>query len=297
MSSEPQPHLALGETGAPGGAQRRLLAVLAHPDDESYGLGGTLARYAAAGVDVHVAIATDGAAGSVDGRWQGDRSRLVEARDEELCLACEILGVTMHRLGYRDSGYVGDPSNLRPDAFIHADEQEAIGRVVRLIRDIRPQVVVTHDETGGYFHPDHIMCYHITTAAFHAAGDPALFPERGLEPYRPERLYYQAFSNRWVRVMTTMMRLRGQDPTRAGRNKDIDFTRLGRRPDEITTAIDYRPYWDVKRAASAAHGSQGGGAGFTRLIPEWFQKRFFARETYIRAYPPVPPGFREKSFF
>lgn len=277
--------------------QRALLAVLAHPDDESYGPGGTLARYARNGVDVHVAIATDGAAGSIDEKWQGDRSRLAEARAEELKAATNILGVTLHNLGYRDSGYIGDKANKHPDAFINADEDEAICRVVKLIREIRPQVVMTHDETGGYFHPDHIQCYKITTAAFHASGDPEKYPGVGPAPYQPKKLYYSAFSSRWTRFLVRLMRLRGQDPTRVGRNKDVDMTRLGVDPAKITTKINYRDYWDIKRAAAAEHGSQGGGTSFTRLIPEFLQKLIFANETFMLAYPPPAPGLKEKDFF
>lgn len=274
-----------------------LLAVLAHPDDESYGPGGSLAKYADSGVDVHVAIATDGAAGSIDEKWQGDRSRLAEARAGELDAATDILGVTLHRLGYRDSGYIGDEANEHPDAFINADEDEAVCQVVKLIREIRPQVVLTHDETGGYFHPDHIQCYKITTAAFHAAGDPEQYPGIGPAPYQPERLYYSALSNRWIRFIVWLMRLRRQDPTRVGRNKDVDMTQLGVDPSKITTTINYRDYWDIKRAASAEHGSQGGGTSFSRLFPEWLQKLLFANETFMRAYPPPPPGLKEKDFF
>lgn len=274
-----------------------LLAVLAHPDDESYGMGGTLAMYAARGVDVHVAIATDGAAGSVDERWQGDRTRLAEARAKELEAATKILGATLHRLGYRDSGYIGDPANQHPDAFIQADLQEATGRVVKLIRELRPNVVVTHDETGGYFHPDHIMCYKITTPAFFAAGDPAQYPEIGPEPYQPERLYYTAFPNTRVKMMIRLMRLRGMDPTKGGRNKDIDFTRIGVPPEKLTTTINYRPYWDAKVLASAQHGSQGGGTSFFRLLPVWLQKILFAKETYMRAYPVPTNGLRERDLF
>ena len=276
---------------------RTLLAVLAHPDDESYGIGGTLARYAAEGVDVHVAIATDGAAGSIDENWQGDRSKLVEARYHELAGAADVLGVKIHRLDYRDSGYIGDKANENPAAFVNADEDEAAGRIVELIREIEPDVVVTHDETGGYFHPDHIKCYEITTAAFNtvlesAAGDTAEPP-----PYQPSRLYYTAFSNRWVKVVILLMRLRGVDPSRAGRNQDIDFTKVGVAPEIITTSINYGKYWEIKREASAKHGSQGGGTSFMRLFPTWFLKRFFAVETYIRAYPILPEGHREKDLF
>lgn len=276
---------------------RMLLAVLAHPDDESYGIGGTLARYAAEGVDVHVAIATDGAAGSIDVKWQGDRSRLVEARANELREASEILGVHLHILGFRDSGYIGDLANEHPAAFINVEQDEAIGRVVKLIRELCPQVVITHDQTGGYFHPDHIRSCEITTAAFHAAGAADRYPEIGPEPYQPDRLYYSAFSNRWVRYMVFLMRLRGMDPTRAGRNQDIDFTQVGVEPENITTTIDYRKYWDIKIRASAAHGSQGGGTSMSRLLPGWMQRQLFGKETFIRVYPPVPEGFHESDFF
>jgi LmbE family N-acetylglucosaminyl deacetylase len=278
-------------------AGRRLLAVLAHPDDESYGMGGTLARYAREGVDVHVAIATDGAAGSIDARWQGDRSRLAEARAGEVRRASDVLGVQLHMLGYRDSGYIGDPAGEHPKAWINADETEAVGRVVGLIRQLRPDVLVTHDETGGYYHPDHIQCCTVVTAAFHAAGDPTQYPDLGPEPFRPARFYYSAFSNRWVKVLMFYMRLKGQDPTRAGRNRDIDYSRIGLPPEKITTTINYRNYWDVKMAASAEHGSQGGGTSFSRMFPRWLQKLLFGYETFIRVSPPLAPGVREKGFF
>lgn len=278
-------------------SRRRLLAVLAHPDDESYGMGGTLARYSREGVDVHVAIATDGAAGSIDPKWQGDRSRLAEARTGELERASDILGVQLHRLGYRDSGYIGDPAGEHPRAWINADKHEAVGEVVELIRRLRPDVLVTHDETGGYYHPDHIQCCTIVTAAFKATADATQYAEIGPEPFRPVRFYYSAFSNRWVRFLMAYMRLKGQDPTRAGRNQDIDYTRIGLPPEVITTTVNYRKYWDIKMAASAEHGSQGGGTSFSRMFPVWLQKILFGYETYIRVAPPLAKGQHEKGLF
>lgn len=277
-------------------SKKRLLAVLAHPDDESFGPGGTFARYVREGVDVHIAIATDGVAGSVVDEYAESREQLAEIRAQELETAVSILGATLHTLNYRDSGYINDPANEHPDAFINGNDEEQIGRVVQLMREIRPQIVVTHDETGGYFHPDHIRCWEITTPAFHAAGDPEKYPELDL-PYQPQRLYYTAFSNRWVKFMIGVMRLRGQDPTKLGRNEDIDATKLGIDPKKIHATINYAPYWDIKKEASAAHASQGGGGGFTRRIPEVVQKRIFGKDNYIRAYPPVTDGFREKDFF
>jgi LmbE family N-acetylglucosaminyl deacetylase len=248
-------------------------------------------------VDVHVAIATDGAAGSIDARWQGDRSRLAEARAVELQRASDVLGVQLHTLDYRDSGYIGDPAGEHPEAWINADQTEAIGRVVKLIRELRPDVLVTHDETGGYYHPDHIKCCTIVTAAFHAASDPTQYPEIGPEPFRPARFYYSAFSNRWVKFLMVYMRLKGQDPTRAGRNQDIDYRRIGLPMEQITTTVNYRKYWDVKMAASAEHGSQGGGTSFSRMFPRWLQKILFGYETYIRVSPPLAPGVKEKGLF
>lgn len=276
--------------------KKRLLAVLAHPDDESFGPGGTLARYADEGVDVHIAIATDGAAGSVVEEFEEQREKLAAVREVELKTAVSILGATLHTLDYRDSGYINDPANEHPDAFIQSDEYEAVGKVVRLIREIRPQVIMTHDETGGYFHPDHIHCWKITMAAFKAAADEAQYPELGLPPYHAQRMYFTVFPNTWVRFFVFLARLRGQDPTQMGRNKDIDMTRLGVNPDQVHAKIDYRRYWEQKKAASAAHASQGGGGGSSRRLPEWLQKRIMTRDTFMKGYP-APNGKVETDFF
>jgi len=266
--------------------EQTLLAVFAHPDDESFGPGGTLAKYAAEGADVHVAIATDGAAGSVAEGYEGLREQLAEVRKEELEAAAGILGVELHMLGYRDSGYIDDPANEHPEAFINVDRGEAAGRIVGLIRDLRPRVVLTHDETGGYYHPDHIMAHEITTTAFHEAGDPDRYPEIGPAPYQPERLYYSVIPNRWLKFYTLLMRLHGKDPTRGGRNEDIDLTRLGRSQDELDARINVYRYWDRKQAAGAQHRSQGGGTSMSRLLPQWLEKRLFSTEYFIRAFPP-----------
>lgn len=276
---------------------KRLLTVLAHPDDESFGIGGTLARYAREGVDVHIAIATDGVAGSVADGYEETKSDLVNVRRQELEAAVEVLGGTLHMLGFRDSGYIGDPANEHPEAFINVDEHLAVGNIVALIREIRPQVVITHDETGGYFHPDHIHCWKVTTAAYHAAADPTRYPDMGPAPYQPQRLYYTAFPNTMVKLMTFLMRVRRQDPTRVGRNKDIDLTRLGIPPKQLHVGVDYRETWDAKREASAHHASQGGQGGPRRGIPDWFQRRYMAKEYFIQAEPPGRDGTRKQDLF
>ena len=279
-------------------AERRLLAVLAHPDDESFGPGGTLAKYAAQGVDVHIAICTDGAAGSVTEEFETSRARLVEIRRKELEGAVAILGGHLHQLGFRDSGYIGDPANDDPQTFMNVELERGAASVVRLMRTIRPQVVITHDETGGYFHPDHIKAHEITLAAFHAAGEASEYPGVGGAPYRPQRLFFTAFPQRWLRLFRVVMRLRGQDPSRMGRNNDVDFTNLGRPMAELHARINTLEFWETKMAASAQHRSQGGGTGgFLSWMPRWLQKRMLSTEYFIRGYPPARDGERISDLF
>ena len=276
--------------------KKKMLVILAHPDDESFGIGGSIAKYAAEGTEVHIAIATDGAAGSVAEGHEDAREKLAEVRAVELEKAVEILGGKLHTLGYRDSGMKGDEANDHPDAFINANEFEAIARVVKLIRDIQPHIVVTHDETGGYFHPDHIQCWKITTPAFHASGDEFQFAEMG-PPWMPDRLFYTVRPKRLIKIFTTVMRLSGKDPTAMGRNKDINLTILGQEDEDIHVEIDYQPYWEVKRLASAEHASQGGGSSFFRFLPRFLQKRWFSTDHFQQAHPAVPKGYKDADLF
>ncbi|MEM9776502.1 MAG: PIG-L family deacetylase [Chloroflexota bacterium] len=277
--------------------KKKLLAILAHPDDESFGPGGTFAKYAAEGVELHIAIATDGAAGSVAEGFEEARAELASVRAEELKKAVDILGGKLYTLDYRDSGMTGDEANKHPDAFINADEFDAIGRVVKLIREIQPHVVVTHDETGGYFHPDHIMCWKIVTPAYHASGDEFQFTEYELPAWGPDRLFYVVRPKRWVKLFATILRLSGKDPTAMGRNKDIDLTKLGQESDDIHVRIDYRKYWDVKRRASREHASQGGGTSFFRFLPQFLQRQLFGYDHYQQAHPAVPRGYKDIDLF
>jgi LmbE family N-acetylglucosaminyl deacetylase len=272
---------------------RRLLAVFAHPDDESFGPAGTLAVHAVAGVDVHVAVMTDGAAGTpAAGFPPGDELALVRRR--ELRAAAKQLGATVHHLTYRDSGFIGDPRNDDPDAFMNVDAAGPVSDLVMLIRQVKPDVVITHDENGGYRHPDHIRCHNLTRAAFEAAGDAAQFPELG-PPFRPARLYSETRSNRWIKVLVLLMRLTGRDPTRFGVNKDVDLTRVGMDPKRITTRIDVRSGWVAKKAAAECHQSQRGDAGPLARLPAWLLRLVSPRELFIREWPPPSPGLRERS--
>ncbi|MFQ5854027.1 MAG: PIG-L family deacetylase [Anaerolineae bacterium] len=279
----------------------RLLAVFAHPDDESFGPGGTLARYAAEGVDVHVLIMTDGAVGSVDPDAMDQVESLVAVRARELSQAVDALGATLHQFHYRDSGMAGSQANEHPDCLVQADRSEVTGRVVRLIRELRPHVVTTHDPTGGYFHPDHIAVSEIVTQAFELAGDPTMYPNQidgGLTPHKPQKLYYTALPRSYIKWAVRLLRLLRKDPTKFGRNGDINLTQLGTPDEMIHTRIDVRDFLDAKMRASAAHRSQGGGPGFQRHLPDFVVRRLFGREMFIRAYPsPASNAPTEKDLF
>ena len=156
-----------------------LLAVLAHPDDESFGMGGTLALYAQRDAAVHLACATHGEVGEVAPQFLEHFTSIGDLRENELRCAAGMLGLSgVYFLGYRNSGMPGSPANNHPDALAAAPLDEVAAKVAQLIRKIRPQVVVTFDPIGGYRHPDHIAIHQATVKAFYAAGDPAVYPAK-----------------------------------------------------------------------------------------------------------------------
>jgi len=180
--------------------QFRLLAVHAHPDDESSKGAAAMARYVAEGVQVLVATCTGGERGSIlNPKLQHDQSildNMAEVRQREMAEARRILGVQQAWLGFVDSGLPeGDPLPPLPEGcFALQPIDVATEPLVRLIREFRPHVITTYDETGGYPHPDHVMCHKISVAAVEAAGEPDRYPDAG-EPWQPLKLYYnQTFS-------------------------------------------------------------------------------------------------------
>ena len=147
--------------------RRVLLAVFAHPDDESFGPGGTLAKYAAEGVEVWLVCATDGNAGTVDASLLTGYASTGQLRAAELCCAAQALGLAgVDWLGYRDSGMAGAPENAHPDSLFQAPLAEVAGKIAASIRRHRPQVIICDNQFGGYGHPDHIKLHQATLAAF-----------------------------------------------------------------------------------------------------------------------------------
>ncbi len=249
-------------------SQRSLMGVFAHPDDESFGPGGTLARYAAEGAAVHVIIATDGIAGSVeDPAALNGHESLAQIRATELSNAAVALGVTsIWSLPYRDSGMRGTPANQHPDALIRQPLENLIQELLGHINRLRPQVILTHDPFGGYGHPDHIRVCEATTAAFHLAAGKSV-NRVGSDRERPQKLYYTAFDKRIMRVIVRLMPLFGRDPTAVGRNQDINLVEISRWNTPVNAKIDVAPYLTQKMAASVAHATQySGGPGFIRVL-------------------------------
>ncbi len=244
--------------------ERSLLAVHAHPDDESITMGGTLARYAAEGTRTTLVTATRGEVGEIHDKDLDPaeaRPRLASIREAELRKACEILKVhELVLLGYEDSGMAGDPRNRQGNVFWQADEYEATARLIQVIRRVKPQVIATYNEVGGYGHPDHINAHRIAVAAFFNADNAERFP--GGEPWKPMKLYYTAFPMSVVRQMGEAMKRAGMENRFS---RDGDDPPFAVPDDRVTTRIDISRYLDQKIAAMRAHRTQ---------IPEdgWFMK-------------------------
>ena len=264
-----------------------MLAVLAHPDDESFGSGGLLAKYSAEGVRVALVCATRGEAGEISDPSLATPEELPQVRERE---ACAILGVEDRRfLGYRDSGMAGAPDNQHVDALCQADFHEVAGTVVKIIREIRPQVLITFDPRGGYGHPDHVFMHRAAREAFSAAGDSSRYGEQlsdGLEPYAPSKLYYVAFPSSMVRAFQEMMKAAGVESSFT----EIDPETLGIPDKDITTVVDVGGYSDQKRRAILCHRTQIQEYQFWDRMPESVRARFLSHEYFVRAEPPFLLG-------
>src|SRR4051795_12265119 len=186
-----------------------MLLVHAHPDDETISTGATMAKYTGDGAHVTLVTCTLGEEGEILVpdlvHLAADKDdALGEHRINELAEAMAALGVTDHRfLGgpgrWRDSGMMGEPTNDRADCFWQADLETAVGELVRVVREVRPQVFITYNEIGGYGHPDHIQAHRVAVAAFDAAADPGRHPEAG-EAWQATKLYYIALPISFLRM-------------------------------------------------------------------------------------------------
>lgn len=266
-----------------GSDRLTLMAVFAHPDDESLGIGGSLARYGAdPGVRVVLVCATRGEAGEISDPKLASPENLGAVREQELRCACRMLGVEdLFFLGYRDSGMAGTAENLEPGSLATASFYEVVGRIVAHIRREKPDVVVTFDESGGYGHPDHIAIHYHTTEAFTAAADPAQYPEQieaGLQSHRAKKLYYTAIPHRFFRSVVAKMQELGMEvPQRYLERLDQPFGL----PDEAcTTDVYVKEYWDTKQAAVGCHATQLSPDSIFAALPPEIMRELSAWECF-----------------
>jgi LmbE family N-acetylglucosaminyl deacetylase len=245
-------------------ADRRILISLAHPDDESFGLGGLIAKYVQEGADVYYICATNGDVGTVDAELLAGYNSIAELRLAELAAASQILGFKqVFTFGYKDSGMMGSDTSNDPACLWQAPQEQVTRRVVEVMREVQPQVVITFNKYGGYGHPDHIAIQRATTAAFALAGDASY--ATGQAPYTPQKLYYTGIPKQLVQIFVMMMRLQGKDPRKGGRNGDLDMQAVIDNCEPNHTRVDIRGFLDAWDAAGACHISQGGG-GMTKMF-------------------------------
>ena len=284
------------------GSQLRLMAVHAHPDDESSKGAATMARYVGEGAQVLVCTLTGGERGDVLNpamdrpEIKADMARI---RQEEMARAREILGVQQRFLGFVDSGLPeGDPKPPLPEGcFALTPVAEAAEPLVRAIREFRPHVMLTYDSNGGYPHPDHVMTHRVSVAAFEAAGDPDAYPDCG-EPWQPLKLYYFASFHRarFVALHEEMLR-RGLESPYA----EI-FERIKQREDEwdeleITTLVQCGDFFKVRDEALKAHATQVDPNGFWFRCPLEVQRAAWPTEDYHLARSVVDTELPEDDLF
>ncbi len=282
-----------------------FMAVHAHPDDEVFGTGGTLARLSAEGVRTVLVTSTLGENGEIvdpdldDAAKQAMFPRLGEVREKELAGSVAALGIKELRLlGFRDSGMAGTPENDDPRSFFRATFDEAVKRLVKIIRELKPQVMATYDPFGGYGHPDHVQAHRVARIAFEAAGDPRMYPDLGLDAWQPSKLYYAVIARSFFQKAAAEMRAKGIDGP--WNNPEMETDEWGIPDDKITAIYDVREYVDNKLAAFKAHRTQIAPNNFMFVIPEEARREGLGVEHFVLAQsnlPPLAPGQKEIDLF
>ena len=301
--------------------------------------GGLIARSVAEGRRVDLVTCTGGEEGEIhDPDLDPDeaRPRLREIRREELECSVRALGdgrLHLHLLGYRDSGMMGTPSNERADVFWRADLDEATGKLVKIIRDARPAVMVSYDSNGNYGHPDHINAHRIATAAWDAAGDSSRYPDAG-RPHQVAKLYETAFNREAFLGLMVEMNRRGlelpwdfgealkkaQDAAAAYGFSDLNAddlealrkvadalaegqepgSALGTPDAEISARVDVSEFLEQKHRSMDCHRTQRQDFGWLLGMPQDLLERALSTEYFVLTRwrnQEIPSGHREASLF
>lgn len=283
------------------GEPLRLLAVHAHPDDEASKGAGTTAMYASQGVDVLIATCTGGERGDILNPSFGETvSTLAEMhalRVREMAEAAAALGVRQQWLGFVDSGLPeGDPLPPLPEGcFALVPVEEAAAPLVALIREFRPQVVTTYDPSGGYPHPDHIMCHRVTMAALRGAADPDAYPGTG-EPWQVSKVYYDhGFSMARIRAVHEAMTAAGLESPFGEWVESRGAREMPER--EVTTRVPCADFFDARDAALRAHATQIDPSGFFFAVPRDLERETWPFEEFELAESHVPTTLPETDLF
>lgn len=282
-------------------SELRLMAVHAHPDDESSKGAATTARYADEGARVMVVTLTGGERGDILNPAMDlpdVHGRIHEIRIDEMAKAAEILGVEHHWLGFVDSGLPeGDPLPPLPDGcFALVPLSESTERLVRVIREFKPHVLTTYDENGGYPHPDHVRCHEVSVASYEAAGDYRLFPDAG-SPWTVSKLYYNhGFLRQRMQVLQDEFGKHGQEGPFAKwlEQWDSDDDVVTKR---VTTRIECAKYFAQRDEALLAHATQIDPKSFFFTTPMEWQQRLWPTEEFELARSRVPVELPEDDLF
>ena len=300
------PHGRPGCTASLCLVDRRLLLVHAHPDDESIATGATMAMYAAQGVGVTLVTCTRGEEGEViiddlAHLAAPNTDSLGPHREQELASAMVELGIADHRfLGgpgrFRDSGMVGTPPNERPDCFWRADLLDAAIELVKVIREVRPQVVITYDDFGAYGHPDHIQAHRVTHYAIDLAESSSFRRDLG-EPWQVQKVYWTALPKSVMRAGIEAMKAMGDESEFA--TMDPDNIPFACDDDLVTTAINASEFLPQKMAALRAHATQVSVEGGFFALADNVGAEAFGTEYYrlARGSAPAPGAPRETDLF
>ncbi len=273
-------------TSVPGDlTQLRVLASFAHPDDEGFGSGGTLAMLVARGAQVTLVCATNGDVGEISDPTLATHETLAQVRQEELRDAMRVTGVADIRfLNYRDSGMAGTEENEHPESLNQAEAATVIAQLNDIIKETRPNIVITHDPTGGYGHPDHrAVCLH-TTEAFKLVADEKGHSRQSTQGRDDESsflLYYVCFPrSNFQRMWRQMLEL---DITPPFASQDVDL--VGTPDEEVTTTLDLGSYVDIKIASLNCHRTQIDPNGPFSQLPEEMTREIMSKEYYTLVLP------------
>lgn len=241
-----------------------------------------MAKYASEGVRVVLLCCTRGEEGDIlNPRMDkpGIKEKMPEIREAELETACDILGVEkIYQLGYRDSGMPENDSNDHPNAFWNADPEEAVGRMVEIIRAERPEVVLSYDESRGYEHPDHVRVWEWGRRAFQEAGDPERFPDAG-EPWQPSRLFFFAtFSKKRMQILHEAANSRDIESPFGGWLEN--WEEIGFEDPRLDTRVDVSDFIELRSKALLAHATQIDPDSFWFAIPDDLQREVYPWEDY-----------------